>query len=36
MEKRQPKAGGIFNAIFDRNHDGRVDLNDLVGMFRGK
>jgi Bacterial protein of unknown function (DUF937) len=36
MEKRQPKAGGIFNAIFDRNHDGRVDLNDLAGIFGGK
>jgi hypothetical protein len=36
MEKRQPKAGGIFNAIFDRNHDGRVDLNDLGGIFAGK
>jgi hypothetical protein len=36
MEKRQPKAGGVFNAIFDRNHDGQVDLNDLAGMFGGK
>jgi hypothetical protein len=33
MESRQPKAGGIFNAIFDRNHDGRVDLADLGGLF---
>jgi hypothetical protein len=33
MERRQPKAGGIFNAIFDRNHDGRVDLADLGGVF---
>jgi hypothetical protein len=35
MESRQPKAGGIFNAIFDRNHDGRVDLADLGGLFGG-
>jgi Bacterial protein of unknown function (DUF937) len=36
MDKRQPKAGGVFNAIFDRNHDGQVDLNDLAGIFTGK
>jgi hypothetical protein len=36
MEQRQPKSGGIFNAIFDRNHDGRVDLNDLAGVFGAK
>ena len=36
MESRQPKSGGIFNAIFDRNHDGRVDLADLGGLFGGK
>ena len=36
MEKRQPKVGGIFDAIFDRNHDGHVDLNDLAGIFGGK
>jgi hypothetical protein len=36
MEKRQPKAGGIFSAIFDRNHDGKVDLNDLAGMMGGQ
>jgi hypothetical protein len=36
MEKRQPKSARMFNAIFDLNHDGRVDLNDLVGMLGGK
>jgi hypothetical protein len=36
MEKRQPRAGGIFSAIFDRNHDGRVDLNDLAGILGSK
>jgi hypothetical protein len=36
MEKRQPKAGGVLNAIFDRNHDGRVDLADLAGIFAAK
>jgi hypothetical protein len=36
LEKRQPKAGGILDAVFDVNHDGRVDLGDLVGIFGAK
>ena len=36
MERRQPKAGAIFEAILDKDHDGDVDLNDLVGIFTGR
>jgi hypothetical protein len=36
MEQRQPNAGGILNAIFDKNHDGKVDLSDLAGIFASK
>ncbi len=36
MEQRQPKSTGIFEAIFDRDHDGDVDLEDLAGIFAPK
>ena len=36
MEKRQPNSGSIFDAILDRNHDGKVDLSDLAGIFGGR
>ena len=36
MEQRQPKSTGIFEAIFDVDHDGDVDLNDLAGIFAPK
>lgn len=36
IEAKQPKAGGIFDAIFDQDHDGDVDLGDLIGMFTKK
>jgi hypothetical protein len=34
MDQRHPKSAGIFEAIFDRDHDGDVDLDDLAGIFR--
>jgi hypothetical protein len=36
MEERQPKSTNVFNAIFDRDHDGDVDLEDLAGIFPRK
>jgi hypothetical protein len=36
IEQRQPKSAGIFEAILDQDHDGDVDLNDLVGIFGRK
>jgi Bacterial protein of unknown function (DUF937) len=36
IEQRQPKAAGIFAAIFDRDHDGEVDLDDLAGIIAPK
>ncbi len=36
MEQRQPNAASIFNAILDRDHDGDVDLDDLVGLLGRK
>jgi hypothetical protein len=36
LEASQPKSGGLFDAILDLDHDGDVDLSDLVGVFRGK
>src|SRR5262245_30135401 len=36
MEQRQPKSAGIFEAIFDQDHDGDVDLNDLAGILMKK
>jgi hypothetical protein len=35
MQRRQPKSGGILEAILDRDHDGDVDLGDLAGIFLG-
>lgn len=35
LDKRQPKSGGILDAILDRDHDGDVDLSDLAGIFLG-
>ena len=36
IEQRQPNASNIFSAILDRDHDGDVDLDDLVGLLRSK
>lgn len=36
IEKRQPKSRSIFDAILDVDHDGDVDLDDLVGIFSPK
>lgn len=36
MEQRQPKSSSIFEAILDQNHDGKIDLNDLAGIFTPK
>ena len=36
IEQRQPKSADVFDAIFDRDHDGDVDLNDLAGIFSPK
>jgi hypothetical protein len=36
MEQRQPKSSGVLEAILDKDHDGDVDLNDLIGIFAGK
>jgi hypothetical protein len=36
MEERQPKSAGVFEAILDKDHDGDVDLADLVGIFGRK
>ena len=36
MEERQPRAASIFEAILDQNHDGKVDLEDLAGIFAPK
>jgi hypothetical protein len=36
MEQRQPNAKGIFDAILDQDHDGDVDLQDLMGIFVNK
>jgi Bacterial protein of unknown function (DUF937) len=33
MERQQPKAAGVFDAILDVDHDGDVDLQDLAGFF---
>lgn len=35
IEQRQPKSAGIFEAILDKDHDGDVDLSDLIGIFAG-
>lgn len=36
IEKRQPRSSGIFEAILDRDHDGDIDLEDLVGILGRK
>lgn len=36
MEERQPKSTNILDAILDRDHDGDVDLDDIVGIFSPK
>ncbi len=33
LEQKQPKSGGLLDAILDRDHDGDVDLSDLAGIF---
>ena len=33
LDQRQPKSGGIFGGLLDRDHDGDVDLSDLAGFF---
>lgn len=35
LDQRQPKSGGILDAILDRDHDGDVDLADIAGIFLG-
>ena len=35
MDQRQPKAGNVIAAIFDRNHDGEANLDDLADIFVG-
>lgn len=29
-------AGGLLGAVLDRNHDGKVDFSDLIGMATGR
>lgn len=36
IEQRQPKSAGIFEAILDQDHDGDVDLADLIGILGRK
>lgn len=36
MEQRQPSSKSIFDAILDQDHDGDVDLADLMGIFVNK
>ena len=36
MEREQPRSAGIFKAILDQDHDGDVDLKDLMGIFGRK
>lgn len=36
LDRRLPKSGGILNSILDRDHDGDVDLGDLIAVFRGR
>ena len=35
LNKRQSKSGGAFDAILDRDHDGDVDLSDLMSILQG-
>jgi hypothetical protein len=34
MDKHQPKSGSIFDGILDRDHDGDIDMSDLIDIFR--
>ena len=36
LDEQQPQSGSIFDAILDRDHDGKVDLSDLMDIFGGK
>lgn len=36
MDKQQPKAAGVFDAILDQDGDGDFDLDDLAGLFKSK
>ena len=35
LNKRQPKSGSVFDVILDRDHDGNVDLSDLISILKG-
>lgn len=35
MDKHQPKSGSIFDVLLDRDHDGDVDMSDLLDIFKG-
>lgn len=35
MDKQQPKSGSIFDVLLDRDHDGDVDVSDLLDIFKG-
>ena len=35
LDEQQPKSGSIFDVILDRDHDGKVDLSDLIDIFGG-
>ncbi len=36
LEERSPKSANVFGAILDKDHDGDVDLQDLLEIFAGK
>ena len=35
LNQRQSKSGGAFDDILDRDHDGDVDLSDLMSILKG-
>ena len=35
LNQRQSKSGGAFDDILDRDHDGNVDLSDLISILKG-
>ena len=35
LNQRQSKSGGAFDEILDRDHDGKVDLSDLMSILKG-
>ena len=35
LNQRQSKSGGVFDDILDRDHDGKVDLSDLMSILKG-